>query len=180
MLSEIYRKDESNKNFLIEISLNQYAEFFNKWDHAPFERREVNPELEEYLIRSSDEIPSQYPIELNIIIPQEIRKQQEEEKLLDGFRKHFTFKIYLLKKKLQKNNRQALYYALGGFFLLGIIWKISSQNLLPQILKEGVIIGGWVFIWESVYLFFIANYEIYQSYRTYKRLQNVTMIFRDS
>ncbi|MGK7892539.1 MAG: hypothetical protein AB4372_02515, partial [Xenococcus sp. (in: cyanobacteria)] len=148
ILSEIYRRNESNNTFLIELSLNQYAEFFSKWDFAPFERREVNPELEEYLVRSSDEIPSQYPIELNIIIPQENREQQEEEKLLDGFRKHFTFKIYLLKKKLQKNNRQALYYALGGLFLLGIIWKISSQNLLPQILKEGVIIGGWVFIWE--------------------------------
>ena len=138
----------------------------------------MNPELEEYLIRSFDEIPSQYSIELNIIIPQEIRKQQEEEKLLEGFRKHFTFKIYLLKKKFQKNNREALYYALSGFFLLGIIWKISSQNLLPQILKEVVIIGGWVFIWQSVYLFFIANYEIYQSYQTYKKLGNITILFR--
>ncbi len=182
ILSEIYRTDESNNTFLIEISLNQYADFFNKWDCAPFEIREVNPNLEEYLIRSSDEIPFQYSIELDIIIPQGIREQQKEEKLLDGFRKHCTFKIYLFKNKLRKNNRQVLYSALAGFFLLGggIIWQITSQNFLPLIFREGLIIGGWVFIWESVYLFSFGNYEIYQSYRTYKRLRNVTMVFRES
>lgn len=179
IFTKTYKINESTNLCIIEIALDQYADIFNKWDSAPFKRREIDPELEQYLERCSDEIPFRYPIELDFTIPSGIRDKQKEEKSRDGIKNHFTFKMYLLKKKLNRNNRRTLYCALAGSFLLGgvTIWQIAPKSVLPSILEQGLLIGGWVFLWEAVSLFFFVNYELYHGYRTCKRLRNAPIIF---
>ncbi|MGK7914258.1 MAG: hypothetical protein AB4038_01730, partial [Prochloraceae cyanobacterium] len=168
IFSEVYKVDESTNVCMIEIALERYSEIFNKWDSAPFKRREVNLELEEYLKRCSDEIPFRYSIELNIAIPQGNKNQQREDESRNGIKNHFNFKIYLLKEKLNKNNRRTLYCALAGFFLLGgvLIWQSFPNSIFPSILEQVRTIGGWFFLWEAFSLFFFSNYELYHSYRT--------------
>ena len=182
VFAKVYNIDQNTNACLIEIALARYDDIFNKWDFDPFERREVNPELEDFLERCSDEIPFRYPIEFHFTIPEGMRNRQKEEKSRDGFKNHFTFKIYLVKNKLKINYRRTLYCFLVGFFLLagGIQWQIVSQNLLPSILRESLNIGGWVFIWQAVSVFSFGNTELYRSYRTYKRLRNAPIIFHEA
>lgn len=45
--------------------------------------------------------------------------------------------------------------------------------------RSGLAITGWVFLWEAVSLFAFTNRELYQRYRTYKRLHNAPVIFRE-
>ncbi|ACK73158.1 conserved hypothetical protein [Gloeothece citriformis PCC 7424] len=181
IFTEIYKINESTNLCIIEIGIDQYADIFNKWDSAPFKRREVNPELEQYLERCSDEIPFRYPIELHFTFPEGIKDTQKEDKSRDGIKNHFTFRIYIVKRKLNRNNRRTLYCALAGSFFLGIvaIWKFTPERVLPSIIEQGLLIGGWVFLWEAVSLLFFVNYELYHSYRTYKRLRNAPIIFRE-
>lgn len=164
---------------MIEIALDRYADIFNKWDPAPFKRREVEPDLENYLARSSDEITFRYPIELYIAVPEGTRDEQIEEELRNGIEKHFTFKIYLLRKDLNKNNTHILGCILAGSLLLAIatILQGTPNKVLPSIFAQGLQIGGWVFLWEAVSLFFFANHELYHRYRTSRRLRNAPIIF---
>ncbi|MGH2415918.1 MAG: hypothetical protein ACRDEA_19965, partial [Microcystaceae cyanobacterium] len=120
VFTEIYKIDESTNRYAIEIALDRYADIFNKWDSSPFERREVDSDLEHYLERCSDDIPFRYPIELDITIPEGTKDEQMEEKSRSGIENHFTFKLYLLRKELNKNNSRMLCFALIGLFLLGI------------------------------------------------------------
>ena len=181
IFDKIYKIDQNTNVCPIEIALARYTDIFNKWDFDPFERREVNPELEDFLERCSDEIPFRYPIEFHFTIPEGMRDQQKAEKSRDRLKNHFTFKIYLIKKKLNRNNRRTLYCVLVGFILLGggITWQIAAQSLLPSILREALNIGGWVFVWKAVSVFFFGNTELYHSYRTYKRLRNAPIIFQE-
>ena len=133
VFAKVYKINQNNNTCPIEIALARYDDIFNKWDFDPFERREVNPELEDFLERCSDEIPFRYSIEFHFTIPERMKNRQKEEKSRDGFKNHFTFKIYLVKNKLNLNYRRTLYCFLVGFVLLagGITWQIASQNLLP-------------------------------------------------
>ena len=181
IFAKTYRIDKSTNVCMIEIALDQYADIFNRWDSAPLERREVNPELEGYLERCSDEIPFRYSIELDITIPERMRDKQKEEKSRDGIKNHLNFKIYLLKKKLYRNIRRTFYCGLAGSLLLGgvAIWQIAPHRIWLSILEQGIVIGGWVLLWEAVSLLFFADYELYRSCRTYKRLRNAAVIFRE-
>lgn len=179
--NEIYNIDAATNLYMVEIALDQYADIFNQWDPTPFKRREIDPDLQLYLEGSSDEIPSKYPIELCFIVPPDKKDQSMEEEIRQGLRNSFIFKLYLIKKQLKKNNTQAFACIILGFGFLWIATLLSRRFeplVLPTLLTDGLIIGGWVFLWEAVSLFFFTNRELYERYSTYKRLQTAPVIFQ--
>lgn len=183
IFSEIYTIDQSTNLYMIEIGLPQYADIFSEWDPAPFKRREIDPGLKLYLEGSSDEIPFRYPIELCFIMPGENRNERIEEETQEGLKNCFGFKLYLLKKERKATNARMLRFVLIGFAILGIAANVAERVAdvgSLSILAEGLSITGWVFLWEAVSLFFFTNRELYNYYRTYKRLQNAPVFFREA
>lgn len=179
--NEIYKIDKVTNFYMIEIALNQYSDIFNQWDPTPFKRREIDPDLRLYLEGSSDEIPFRYPIELCFKVLSDKQEPQLEEEIRCGLQNSFIFKQYLLKKQLKKNNTQALIFVILGFGFLWIATLLSRkfESLIwPSLLTDGLIIGGWVFLWEAVSMFFFTNRELYECYNTYKRLQSAPIIFQ--
>lgn len=168
---------------MIEIALDQYTDIFDEWDPAPFKRRAIDSDLELYLEGSSDEIPLQYPVELYFTIPAGSRNERMEAEVLNGLRNSFAFKRYLLKREIRKTNIRTLNYVVLGFvFLWGgaILLDQFPEKTLLSLVVDALIIGGWVFLWEAVSLFFFTNRELYYRYRTYKRWQNAPVIFRET
>jgi hypothetical protein len=183
LFSDFYKIDESTDLYMIEVGLDQYADIFSEWDPAPFKRRGIDPDLELYLEGSSDEIPFRYPIEICFIVPARIRDQRLEAETVHGLKNSFTFKLYLLKKELRKTNVKELRFVLLGLILLGIAAVFANrvaENVVFSTLVDGVLITGWVLIWEAASLFFFTNRELYHRDRTYKRLQNAPIIFREA
>ena len=43
--------------FLIEVNLKHYIDFYHEWDNARFKKRDIHPELAEFLLECSEEIP---------------------------------------------------------------------------------------------------------------------------
>jgi hypothetical protein len=183
LFDEIYKVDESTNLYMLEVGLSQYGDIFNAWDPAPFKRRELDPDLEIYLEESSDEIPSHYPIELCFTLPPGARNERLEAETREGLANSFIFKRYFLKKKLKKTNARILLCIFLGF---GLLWlgTVSSNrsegNLIVSLLADGLLIGGWVFLWEAVSLFFFTNRDLYHRYRIYKRLQDAPVIFNEA
>ena len=176
-----YPLNKSKDLCTIEIYLNQYEDIFNKYDSAPIERREINPELEIYLKRCCEEIPFKYSLKIEISVSEKINKTEYKNKLKAALKNYFNFQIYLLEKRLNRNNRKALFYIFSGFFLLWIvaIWQIEISRILLTIIEDGILIGGWVFLWEAVSLFFFNNSKLYKSCQDYKRLLNASLIFKE-
>lgn len=168
---------------MIEIALDQYSDIFNEWDPAPFKRREIDADLELYLEGSAEEIPSKYPIELYFIIPAGSRNQLMEQESRSALKSFFTFRIYFLKRDLRKVNIRILRYLVTGFILLwvGTIYPgHTSDAPWATVITEGIFIGGWVFLWEAVSLFFFSNRDLYQRRKMYKRLLDSPIFFREA
>lgn len=183
IFGEIYTIDESTGLYMIEIALDRYLDIFNEWDPAPFKRRALDSDLELYLEGSSEEIPLRYPVELCFTLPEGTRDETMEEESIDGLKNSFIFKIYLLKKELRKTNAQMLQDVILGFMFLwlgGIVSNQFADLAFLALVGESLFIGGWVFLWEAVSLFFFTNRELYHRYRIYKRLQNAPVIFRET
>jgi len=168
---------------MIEVALNQYMDIFNEWDPAPFKRKDLDSDLELYLEKSSEEIPLRHPIELFFVLPSKNRNQTLENDARDALNSYFSFKIYLLKKGLKKINILILRYVCLGFLLLWIGTITPGYNSdisWATVITEGIFIGGWVFLWEAVSLFFFSKRELYQRYQIYIRLLNAPIFFRDA
>lgn len=183
LFSEIYSIDAATNCYMIEIGLDQYADIFSEWDPAPFKRRSLDPDLELYLEGSSEEIPAQYPVELCFTLPLGTRNEHLEAESRQGLHNSFAFKQYLLSKQLKRTNVQILRFVAIGFIFLGVATSFSQKVeavVLLSTFVEGLFIIGWVFLWEAVSLFLFTNRELHQQCRTYHRLQNAPIIFRES
>lgn len=180
--SEAYALDQSTNRYMLEIALSQYEDIFNEWDPAPFKRREIDADLELYLERSAEEIPFKYPIEIFFMLPEGARNQPLEEEIRSGLRSFFNFKLYFLKKESKSINVRMLRYIVFGFLLL---WMGNtypghdSETDWAIVLTEGIFIGGWVFLWEAVSLFFFTNREVYHRRRICNRLLNAPVFFQE-
>lgn len=177
----IYSIDKATDAYMIEAALDDYADIFNEWDPAPFKRRELDPDLQIYLEGSSNEIAFRYPIEIAFTLPAHKRNEAIEQEVRVGLRNSFNFKLYLLRKEIRTINLLTLRYVLMGFGTLFAAHWLSTPAeayAVTVVLTEGLFIGGWVFLWEAVSLFFFSNRDIYQRYRTYTRLRDALVIFR--
>lgn len=103
-----------------------------------------------------------------------------EEETRQGLMNSFIFRRYFMRKKT--NTQMLLCIFLGfGFLWMGAVFSIRFEGkLLLFILVDGLSIGGWVFLWEAVSLFFFTNRDLYHRYRIYKRLQNAPVIFQEA
>jgi hypothetical protein len=181
LFSQIYTINPSTNCYLIEIGLDQYTDIFDEWDPAPFKHRSIDPDLELYLEGSSEEIPLRYPVELHFKVQAGSRDKKMEEESQNGLKTSFAFKMYLLRKELKKTNTQILRcIALGLIFLwMGMFFSEQfAGRALAYLLAEAIIIGGWVFLWEAVSLFFFTNREIDHKYRIYRRLSDSPVTFQ--
>jgi hypothetical protein len=181
--TEIYAIDKANDAYMIEVALDQYTDIFSEWDPAPFKRRELDSDLRLYLEGSSDEIPFRYPIEICFTVPPGTRAPAMEEEIRQGLKNSLNFRLYLLKKQVRLTNVRTVRYVLAGF---GTLWvarllaEVAEANDLLAVATEGLFIGGWVFLWEAVSLFFFSNRDLYAEYRTYQRFRQSPVIFKEA
>ncbi|HSM81190.1 MAG TPA: hypothetical protein VLS96_05870, partial [Nodosilinea sp.] len=160
LFNEIYVVDEANNAYMIEAALDHYTDIFSEWDPAPFKRRELDPDLQFYLESSADEIPKKYSIEVCFTLPPGSRDEALEQDVRAGLRNSVDFKLYLLKKEIRLvNSRTARYVVagLGTLLVARLVAEPAEFNVLTSVLTEGLFIGGWVFLWEAVSLFFFSN-----------------------
>ncbi|WP_416672998.1 hypothetical protein [Egbenema bharatensis] len=182
LFNEIYSIDQSTGFYMIEIALDQYSDIFNEWDPAPFKRRDIDPDLQLYLEGSSEEIPLRHPVELCFTIPPGRRDEKLEAEVQSGLKNSFAFKRYLLKREIGKTNLQILRCIILGFAFLWFGSVFSEQygeRDFLSLMAEALFIGGWVFLWEAVSLFFFTERELFHRYRAYKRWQNAPVFFRE-
>ncbi|MBE9140571.1 hypothetical protein IQ254_25790 [Nodosilinea sp. LEGE 07088] len=181
--NEVYSIDQANNAYMIEVALDRYTDIFSEWDPAPFKRRELDPDLQFYLETSADEIPARYAIEVCFTLPPATRNDPMEQDVRVGLRNSVDFKLYLLRKEIRLINIRTLQYVMAGLGTLLVARLVSEPaelNLVTAVLTEGLFIGGWVFLWEAVSLFFFSNRDLYNRYRTYKRLRRSQVIFKET
>ncbi|NJL45571.1 MAG: hypothetical protein HC922_07240 [Leptolyngbyaceae cyanobacterium SM2_3_12] len=182
LFSEVYTLDPSTNRYMIEIALDQYEDIFNEWDPAPFKRREIDSDLKLYLEVSTEEIPFKCPIELFFFLPKGYRNETMEEESRIAFKNYFGFKLNFLKRDLRRVNTRLLRYIFLGFLLLWVGTTYpghDAETTWSTVVTEGIFIGGWVFLWEAVSLFFFTKREIYHEYQINKKILNAPIFFKE-
>lgn len=162
-LKQMYRLNEETGAYMIEISLDNYDELFNGWDASAIRRKELEPELFDYLVSSSYEISLKHPLEIWFYIEQ-TRLNEEKERLSQiGIDNHFKSRLHINETKLKSNYRKILIYILMSIGFLTFAYLVPNQidlSILIDIMVEGLFIGGWVLLWEAFSIFFFDSYDL--------------------
>ncbi|MGI6662911.1 MAG: hypothetical protein ACOX4B_05475 [Bacillota bacterium] len=177
----MYKTNAETDGFIIEVSVNSYNEIFNGWDPSPVKRRDLDPEVMQFIESCATDIPLRYPLELHFYLPAENRDEEKERLSEEGIRNNFSYSIALIRRSLADIRKKTMVYAVAAFAFLTVRYMsrpIVPANLLTTILTEGLSIGGWVFLWEAFSLFFFAGQETSHQLKRFLRLLHAKILFK--
>ena len=179
-LKRIYKTNPDTGAFIIEVSLDDYTDIFNGWDPSPVRRRDLDPDLVDFLEQCASDIPLEFPLELQFYIPQDKYDEDRETRSKEGIKNNFGFTAHFINKEIEENRRRIMIYAIASLAFLSVGYlsrHYVPPNFLTTILTEGVSIGGWVFLWEAFSLIFFSGQEVNSRLKRYRRFQESKITF---
>lgn len=179
-LKEVYEYHPDTHSLTIPISIDRFSSVFNSLDSSPIKIRDLSPDFTSFLQDSSDEIPLSYQIKISIQVEQELRDPTMEIETLQGIRHYFRYLILKENAKVRRTRQKTIKYVL--FFIVFIASVILSsktlpENLLTDLFKEGLTVGGWIFLWQTFDINFIQMDSIRDRIIHLKRLSEAEFIF---
>ncbi|MGM0498838.1 MAG: hypothetical protein ACQERL_01355 [Bacillota bacterium] len=179
-LRYIYHTNRHNNAYLIELNLDKYEDLFNSWDGSELDRKELDPELSQFLERASYELPIKENIELCFYLPEDKKNKKMEADSKATIKNNFRMNLFFIDQNLKNNNKKiATYISMGVLFLITayIIPENKDLSLLISLLMEGLFVGGWVFLWEAFSIFFFGSRELKNKKKRYFRYLDSKIVF---
>lgn len=181
LTTQVYRKDHETGRYMIEVALEHYEDIFNEWDPSPFRRRDLHPDLTEFLEECSNEISLKHPIAIVFHLPDTDHDQAKQDHATRGLRNHFSFAAHVLRKRLKISHRHSLRnLVIGIAFLLSATITQSKlpTSLLGDVFTQGLFIGGWVFVWEALATAVFKDAPIRAKIREWERFLDAPIMFK--
>jgi hypothetical protein len=175
----MYPKNPLTGANVIEVSLDDYSELFNGWDASPLRKKDLEPELLDYLEQAGYEIPLKESVEICFYVPEAIADADKEMKSVTGVTNNFRVVMFFINKALATGRRQiAVFMTLSMIFLLiAYLIRNVEAGLLLSIVIEGLFIGGWFLLWEAFSLFFFTGHETRTRRKIFIRFINAPIRF---
>ena len=175
-LKKKHRYKASQGKRLIEVRIKDVQQLFDARDPAPFRDRDLDDDFVEYVVSSAKEFSLITPLKILIYIEELESKELQKESIVEAIQSYLSYQI-----DLQRGNLKTYINRAQIFLIIGIVTLISclaiAQNIhVPEppgamgILREGIIIFGWVSIWKPIELVLFDWYPIYEKVKFYKKL----------
>ena len=160
----------------IEVRVRDAQQLFDARDPAPFRERDLDDDFVEYIISSAKEFTYSTPLKIVIYIGEEENKDLTKESIKEAIHSFLAYQIDLQRGELKAFIRRAQMFLVIGILMLVAcltlaqsISNVSHDGWL-NILREGVIIFGWVSIWKPIELILFDWYPLFEKVRFYEKL----------
>jgi len=160
----------------IEVHVAELRQLFDAMDPSPFHDRDLDPTAAEYIVGWARELPRHAPLALVVHLDRSAGLPDEAALLGDAIRQFFSGRSTAARRRLKALFRSGrLSLAIGLAFLTAAF--VASQligrlqvNSFGALLREGVLIGGWVAMWRPIEIFLYDWWPIPAEARLYDRL----------
>jgi hypothetical protein len=143
----------------IEVHVAELRQLFDAMDPSPFHDRDLDPRAAEYIVGWARELPRDAPLALLVHLDRSAGLPDEVAVLGDAIRQFFIGRSAAARQRLKllfRSGRVSL--AIGLAFLVGafvasqLIAGLLHANGFGELLREGLLIGGWVAMWRPIEL----------------------------
>ena len=147
-------------------------------DPSPFHERDLDDDAEEFIAGWAQEFPRRDPVSLVVHVNQLPAQGDAQHLLKTAVHNYLAYRAKLNGfefRHLLKQGRTSL--VIGVAFLTACV--LTSQLLrgqagtLPIILREGLIIAGWVAMWRPMEIFLYEWWPLLRKGRLYQKLSRM-------
>jgi hypothetical protein len=145
---------------LIEVRVRDLKQLFNSLDPTPFQGRDLDPQAEEFIIGWAREVRNTVALGLLVHVDQDTASQDAAQMVQAAVRDHFKRRADTTRQKLRQLFRLGRRSLLIGLAFLGTCIALGDgiQTWMPDsrfagIVRESLLIGGWVAMWKPIEVF---------------------------
>ena len=159
----------------IELRVVELPELFNSMDPTPFHHRDLDTDAEKFLESWAQEFPPDSHFRIVVHI-EKMPPEDPAPLVAEAIHNHFEYKAVLAKRSLRLlllEGRTSLLIGIGFLALCLIAADLLSgfaSNTFLKLLKESLIIGGWVAMWHPLRIFLYGWWPIVRKGRIYRNL----------
>jgi hypothetical protein len=172
----------ASKRHVIEVRLREARQLFDALDPSPFREKDLDRDAEEFIVGSAVELAAGPPTALLIYLEQPTGLADEGRAIGDAVRAHFGRRASLLRRDLRRLIRRGLISLLIGLGFLATLFaaarlidRSKADSALTSLLKESLVIGGWVAMWRPLEIFLYDWWPILGEQRTYSALSRIAV-----
>jgi hypothetical protein len=171
---------------LIEVRVAELKQLFNAMDPSPFRERDLDPNAEEFIVGWAREVPSDAPLGLLVYLDRPAGLPEEPAFLRDAVHEFFAHRAEATRQRLRQLFRLGRTSLLIGIVCVtasvaagDIIARALAGWQIAEIVRESLLIGGWVAMWRPLEIFLYSWWPIRDEARLFDRLRamNVRIIY---
>jgi hypothetical protein len=162
---------------VIEIHVTELRQLFNAIDPSPFREKDLDPKAEEFIVSWAKEAPRDAALSLLVHLDRPPGHTDEQAALRDSIRQFFRSEAAASRRRLRQMFRVGRVSLLIGIVFLTLSFLIASLvedalggRRLGELLREGVLIGGWVAMWRPLEIFLYDWWPVRVEARLFDRL----------
>jgi hypothetical protein len=162
---------------VIQVHVTELRQMFNSMDPAPFLRRDLDPAAEAYIVEWARELPHRQAIALQIHVDHAPAEAGGVEAIADSIHRYFDNRALFARRGLRALfHRGRISLLIGLAFLASalltseLLSELADPSRLQVILRESLLIGGWVAMWRPLEIFLYDWWPIRADIRLFTRL----------
>lgn len=159
----------------IELRVVELPDLFNSMDPTPFHHRDLDSSAEKFLESWALECPPDSSFRIVVHI-EKMPPQDPAPLVAQAIHNHFDYKAVLATRNLRLlllEGRTSLLIGIGFLALCLIVADLLSgfaTSTFLKLLKESLLIGGWVAMWRPMEIFLYGWWPIVRNGRIYHNL----------
>jgi len=169
--------DHSASVEAIELRVSEIGQLFQSLDPFPFREKDLDKEVDEYIVGWARELSNDRPIKIIIQLPEKQAHTKAVSELAEAFARYFSYRADLLQRELNE-----LYRVGRRFFAIGITVLVACLGLsqvagkyLPEgpfrrLVEQSLPILGWVANWRPLEIFLYDWWPLARRRDLYRRL----------
>ncbi|MEO6054714.1 MAG: hypothetical protein ABIP97_11935 [Chthoniobacterales bacterium] len=168
----------------IQLNLRDINQLFNTIDPSPFVEKDLDRNAEDFILSWAHEFPLDEPV--NIILHLKKLPQNHDSKHLveEAIHNYFSYRVRLNQmefSRLMKQGRMSLivgFSFLGACLLITQVLMSNAQGLVPDFIKQGLIIAGWVAMWRPMEIYLYEWWPLRHRGKIFNKLSRMAVEIR--
>jgi hypothetical protein len=151
---------EAAPHDLIELRVDSIAQLFHTLDPFPFRERDLDKEVEEFIVGWAQELAADRPIRIAVHLPKasaQTRAAQELREALQGYFSHHADAIQREINELFRIGRRSLGIGASILVVCLLLAHFAGGFLVnapfKRLVEESFLILGWVANWRPLEIF---------------------------
>lgn len=168
----------------IDIKVRHSRQLFDGRDPAPFRERDLDEDAVEYLLAAAQEIPLKQPLAIVVMISEEPEPRLAHDEIAEAVRGHFIYEGEQVERRLREHVRRGRMILGVGLTVLVVFLTLAEFTVslpagpLREILREGLVITGWVAMWRPLEVLLYDWWPLIDERRHIRRILDAPVSIR--